>query len=193
MTALLIALLFSIAEAANGPLSAKAIVSHGKLQVIPIQGKEVIYGNGETDFLVLPQTVLKSLAGTCIIKIGEIQFILDENDSLAYESENDLTFRCVDGSIEAIFGDNTRKLGRGEVVAFNSSSRGEDFQNAVSRARSIEVQKFGPLTTGSLSPTSPSPIQGVAFTHNSQWEDWYGGIVPIPTWASKSPSVSPYW
>lgn len=189
MAALLIALLFSIAEAANGPISAKVMVNNGELRLIPIQGKEMIYGNGVTDLLLVPQTVLESLAGTCTIEIGETKFILDEKDSLAYESsENDLIFRCMGGSIEAMSGEKTHKLGRGEAVALNSLSGGEESQNTVSRARSLEVQRFS-LILGSLSPTSPSPIiQGVAFTKNSPWKDWYGAT-PSSQWVT----ASPYW
>ena len=189
MSALLIALLFSVAEAVNGPVPAKVMVNNGKLRLVPLKGESMVYENGETDLLLAPQTVLKSLAGTCIVKVGETQFILDENDSLAYESgENGMAFRCMDGSIEAVFGDKTRKLGQGEVIALNSLAGEEESQDMAGRARSLEL-RFGPTAIGFPSTTGPAPLQGVAFTSKSPWKEWYGGITPSQTWAS----VSPYW
>jgi hypothetical protein len=193
MAALLVALLFSIANAANGPISAKVMVNNGRLRLIPLQGKEMVYENGETDLLLAPQTILKSLAGVCVIKIGDAQFILDKNDSLAYESENGSTFRCMDGSIEAISGDKTRKLGKGEVVALDSVSEGEGSQSMASRARFSEEGSSGLFLgpTGSGSPvTAPGniePFQGGAYNYNSPWKSGYSGS--HDTWVS----VSPYW
>jgi len=194
MAALLVALLFSIANAANGPISVKVMVNNGRLRLVPLQGKETVYENGEMDLLLAPQTILKSLAGVCIIKIGDAQFILDKNDSLAYESENGSTFRCMDGSIEAISGDKTRKFGKGEVVALDSVSKGE-WQSMASRARFSEEGPsglfLGPTGTGSpaSAPDNIEPFQGGAYNYSLPWKSGYSQSQG--TWAGVS--VSPYW
>jgi hypothetical protein len=190
---LLAALLFSTAEAANGLISARLTVNKGKLRLIPLQGKDVIYGNGETDLLLAPQTILKSLDGTSIIKIGQAEFILDENDTLAYESERDSLFRCMNGSIEAISGDRTCKLGQGEVMALNSLS---EFEGAggwtpAYRAR-LSEQRFLVPTGGpdeiKLPKTTPSdPFQSGPYNLRWPWLIEYSDSQH--NWAN----VSPYW
>jgi hypothetical protein len=196
MAALFVAVLFSVAGAVDGPISAKVMVNNGRLRLTPLQGKDMVYGNGETDLLLTPQTIMKSLAGTCIIKIGEAQFILDENDSLAYESEKGLTFRCMDGSIEAISGDQTRKLGQGEAVALNTVSEGEVSQNTVSSARfsgeGSSALFLGPtgINTAKTAPGGITPFQGGAYNYNLPWQLNYSGS-HTATWAGVN--ASPYW
>ncbi|MEW5802508.1 MAG: hypothetical protein AB1847_10465 [bacterium] len=195
--ALCIALLFSIAEAAMRPVSVKVTVN-GKLQLIPLQGNEAVYENGETEILLAPQTILKSLTGTSSVKIGIVQLLLDKDDSMAlvYGSGDEPAFKCIGGSIEAICGDTNRKFVEGDVVALNSLSGGGEAQKvANSRARVAERVKgldlyYGPVQIGQTgnAPGNILPYQGGPYNPRLPWLTGYG---EQNTWTWTS--ASPYW
>jgi hypothetical protein len=62
-----------------------------------------------------------------------MQLILDAGDSLRYEAQENVQFTCLSGSIEAISGEKTVKLVKGETIAL--AEGGEIFQQRAKNLR----------------------------------------------------------
>jgi|GEM_PF-5383406 len=187
------ALLSSTALAAEGQLKAVVRINTGKLLLINPDGERIFCEGGEKELLLTPQTRVISLEGTSVVEVEDSQLILDQGDELAYESEIGRKFRCLSGAVEAVSGDRTYKLSRGEVIALNSPSAPAPSQQVVaSRARVLEKEdRF--LVFGLLGINPPQnapggilPYQGGPYIPSLPWKPEYA---QQSSWAS----ASPYW
>ncbi|MEW6382265.1 MAG: hypothetical protein AB1611_22095 [bacterium] len=188
---LLAAALSAPAFAIQGMVTGMVRVNTGKLLLITAEGKKIFCEKGEKDLPLTPQARIISLEGTSVIEVENAQLILDKGDEMAYESETNREFRCLSGSIEAVSGQRTRKVGRGEVIALsilpvNVGSQGITASGARLRER-VEGRLSGLVVNPSQSaPNSYLPYQGGPYIINLPWNASYGQQSPW-AWAS------PYW
>ncbi|MGA1875939.1 MAG: hypothetical protein ACMUIA_10060 [bacterium] len=171
-TFFLILLLSGAGEAVQENIRAKVLVNTGKLLITNSQGERTIQGEMSDDLLLAPQTTLISLDGMCVVKVHDMQLILDAGDSLRCEAQENLQFTCLNGSIEAISGEKTFKLAKGEVIAL--AEGGEIFQQ---RARDLR-QSPGMVTVGTPRTDGPAELpqhQSGVYGPNpkSQWTSPY--------------------
>lgn len=118
-----------LAQAAN-QVQAKILANKGKVLVANGQNEKKVYDQADQDLLITPDTTLTSMEGTCVVKINDLQFILDAGDSLRLDSSEQLQFTCLNGIIEAISGEKNIRLTQGEMLALAKDG-------TISRSRSV--------------------------------------------------------